>query len=152
MDQFFGSMYCWFENFFSIELADYLWGNSSPYQTTNMFISIGLSMFVISLFMMICFYYIINHPRMNNWWSWGIFLIINGVINFLVGWRWVLADFYEGIMVGVDQATNQEVPLEIYERNILCFGVSNMILSMLAFFVFSYLFKWWSVNAGKAPF
>lgn len=152
MGHFFGSMYCWFEDFFGLELANYLWGQSSPQQLTNMYIGIGLSMFAISLFMVVLFYYIINHPQMNNWWSWLIFLASNAGINFIVGWQWVLSDFYEEIMVKLDLATNQLVPLQIYKKDIVCFGISNMILSIVVFVVFSYLFKWGSVNVSKAPF
>ena len=38
MGQFFGSIYCWFEDFFGLELANYMWGLASPEQTTNLFI------------------------------------------------------------------------------------------------------------------
>ena len=36
MGEFFGSVYCWFEDVFGLELANYLWGNLSPDQQTNM--------------------------------------------------------------------------------------------------------------------
>ena len=29
MGEFFGSIYCWFEDVFGLELANYLWGNVS---------------------------------------------------------------------------------------------------------------------------
>lgn len=64
-----------------------------------MFIGIGLTMLVISLIVAVCYYYIINHPRLSNWWGWLIFLGINAVINFVVGWQWVLKDYYAGLMV-----------------------------------------------------
>lgn len=64
-----------------------------------MFIGIGLTMLVITLLVAVCYYYIINHPRLNNWWGWLIFLGINAVINFVVGWQWVLKDYYAGLMV-----------------------------------------------------
>ena len=35
MGEFFGSIYCWFEEFFGIELANYLWGESSLLSQTN---------------------------------------------------------------------------------------------------------------------
>lgn len=152
MGQFFGSMYCLFEDFFGLELANYLWGQAAPEQQTNMFIGIGFSMLALSLFVVVLFYYIVNHPKMANWWSWLIFLAGNAVINFLVGWRWVLSDYYAGFMVSVDPATNQTVPLNIGEGDILCFGVSNMLLSIVAFILFSYIVKWWSTNVSNAPF
>ena len=87
MGEFFGSIYCWFEEFFGLDLANYLWGEASPQSQTNAFIGIGLTMLGISLGVVLIYYYAVNHPRLNNWWGWGIFLLINAVINFIVGWR-----------------------------------------------------------------
>ena len=49
MGEFFGSMYCVFEDLFGLELADYLWGNSSPISINNQFIAIGFWMLGIAL-------------------------------------------------------------------------------------------------------
>ena len=152
MGNFFGSIYCWFEDFFGLELANYLWGLSSTQSPTNQFIGIGLWMFGISLLMAVLYYYIIDHPKLCSWWGWGIFLVANTVINFLVGWQWVLKDSYEGKMITIDPSTNMDVPLNIGSSEILCFGVSNMILSILAFVIISLCIKWWSKNCSNAPF
>ena len=55
MGEFFGSIYCWFEEFFGIELANYLWGESSLLSQTNSFIGIGWSMFGISFAMVLIY-------------------------------------------------------------------------------------------------
>ena len=152
MSEFFGSIYCWLEDFFGLPLADYLWGTSSPEQMSNMFIGIGLSMLSISLFTCLCYYYIVNHPRLNNWWGWLIFAVTNALINFIVGWQWVLKDYYNGLMVKVDPATGKIVDLPIYPSDMMVFGVTNMINAIIAFVVFSYIVKWWSTNCSRAPF
>lgn len=152
MSEFFGSIYCWLEDFFGIELAEYLWGESSPEQLSNMFIGIGLTMLVISLIVVVCYYYIINHPRLNNWWGWLIFLGINAMINFVVGWQWVLKDYYAGLMVKKDAATQKMINLPIYSDDLLAFGVTNMLDAIIAFIIFSYIIKWWSTNCSRAPF
>lgn len=152
MDQFFGSIYCWLEDFFGLPLADYLWGVSSPKQTSVMFIGIGLAMVIVSFAMVVLYYYIVNHPRLNNWWGWTIFLAINAVINYVVGWQWVLKDYYNGLMVKLDPATGKEVDLPIFSSDIIAFGVTNMIDAIIAFIVFSYIIKWWSTNCSRAPF
>ena len=152
MDQLFGSFYCWLEDFFGLPLADYLWGVSSPKQTSVMFIGIGLAMAIVSFSMVVLYYYIVNHPRLNNWWGWTIFLSINAVINYVVGWQWVLKDYYDGLMVKLDPATGKEVDLPIFSSDIIAFGVTNMIDSIIAFIIFSYFFKWWSTNCSRAPF
>lgn len=102
MGEFFGSMYCWlFEDFFGLELANYLWGEASPKQLSNMFIGIGLSLLCISFLISVVYYYIVDHPRLSNWWGWSIFLGVNAAINFVVGWQWVLKDYYDGLMVNL---------------------------------------------------
>ena len=152
MGEFFGSIYCWFEEFFGIELANYLWGESSLLSQTNSFIGIGWSMFGISFAMVLIYYYVINHPQLNHWWGWIIFLVINGIINFIVGWQWVLKDYYDGKMITIDPATNLQMPLNIGESEIIYFGVSNMFISVIAFIVFSFILKGWSTNCSRAPF
>ena len=136
MGEFFGSIYCWFEEFFGIELANYLWGESSLLSQTNSFIGIGWSMFGISFAMVLIYYYV----------------VINGIINFIVGWQWVLKDYYDGKMITIDPATNLQMPLNIGESEIIYFGVSNMFISVIVFIVFSFILKWWSTNCSRAPF
>lgn len=152
MGEFFGSIYCWLEEFFGLELANYLWGESSPEQTSNMYIGIGLSMLCISFVVAVLYYYIINHPRLNNWWGWFIFLGVNAVINLIVGWQWVLKDYYNELMVKISAETGKKVDLPIYESDLLAFGVTNMINAIIAFLIFSYIIKWWSSNCSRAPF
>ena len=119
---------------------------------TNSFIGIGWSMFGISFAMVLIYYYVINHPQLNHWWGWIIFLVINGIINFIVGWQWVLKDYYDGKMITIDPATNLQMPLNIGESEIIYFGVSNMFISVIVFIVFSFILKWWSTNCSRAPF
>ena len=83
MGEFFGSMYCVFEDLFGLELADYLWGNSSPISINNQFIAIGFWMLGIALSIAIVYYYVVNHPRLCNWWGWSIFAVLTLVINFI---------------------------------------------------------------------
>lgn len=152
MDNLFGSIYCWFESLFGLTLADYLWGLSSPLSTTNQFISVGLWMFGISLVIVLLYYYVVDHPKLCSWWGWGICLVVNAVVNFIVGWQWVLSDQYEGLMVEIDPSTNMEVPLNITASNLLAFGTANAILSILTFVIISLCVKWWSKNCSSAPF
>jgi len=151
MGELFGSIYCWLEDFFGIELANYLWGISAPEQTKNLFIGIGLLMLLISFVVVMVYYYLIDHPKLNNWWGWLIFLLSNAVINFIVGWQWVLTDFYDGLMVKISPTTGEMVDLPIYTSDMIAFGCTNMFDSIIAFVLFSYMFKWWSHNCSGAP-
>ncbi|MGN0223800.1 MAG: hypothetical protein ACI4AM_07215 [Muribaculaceae bacterium] len=150
MGNFFGSIYSIFQNFIGIDLTNYLLGVTAASEK-NEFIFYGLWMLVISLVIAIIFYYVINHPKLCNWWGWCIPLVVNAGINFWMGWQMLLQDFYDNKMVYIDPTTNLETPLEICESDILCFGVANMSLSIVAFIIFTFCIKWWSTNCSHAP-
>ncbi len=152
MGEFFGSIYCWFEDFFGLELANYIWGESSPYSQTNAYIGVGLWMLCISFAIVIIFYYLINHPKLNHWWGWLIFFGVNAVINFIIGWQRFLVDYNKDFMVKIDPVSEELVQLDIYPSDIACFGVSNMFLAMMAFIIFTLILKWGSSNCSRAPF
>lgn len=152
MGEFFGSVYCWFEDVFGLELANYLWGNMSPDQQTNMYVPIGFTMLGVSLLVCVLYYYIIDHPKLAKWWGWLIFLGSNAVVNFLIGWQWVLRHYYLGYMVGIDPSTKKDYDLNISYGDMLCFGFANMLLAILVFGILSLLMKWWSKNSSNSPF
>lgn len=152
MGEFFGSIYCLFEDVFGLELANYLWGNLSPYQQTNMYVPIGFTMLVVSVFVWLLYYYIIDHPKLAKWWGWLIFLGTNAAVNFLIGWQWVLRHYYLGYMVGMNTSTKKEYDLNISDGDMLCFGFANMLLAILVFGILSLLMKWWSKNSSNSPF
>lgn len=151
MGEFFGSIYCWFEDFFGQDLADYMWGQTADNQTSNLYIGIGLWLIGISALSMIIFYYVINKPSFGNIWAWLVACIINTGLNFAMGYNWVVEDLYAGLMVATNPVTHLQEQLPIDQSDCLCFGVSNAILSIGLFFILSMLFKYWS-NAKNAPF
>lgn len=152
MSNFFGSIYGLFQDFYGLELSSYLWGVASPLSTSNSYIAIGLTTLGISLVMVLLFYYIVDKPRLNNWWGWMIFMSANAVINFIVAYQWVIRDFYANKMIAFNPATGIVVPLNIGTQEITCFGLSNMILSVVPFFLLSMICKWRSLNCPNAPF
>ena len=99
MGNFFGSLYCIFEEFFGLDLADYMWGQTADDQTSNLFIGIGYWLLGISILIAIVFYYLINKPRFGNIWAWLIVCATNAVVNFLMGYYWTVSDLYAGLMV-----------------------------------------------------
>lgn len=151
--EIFGTMYCWFENFFGLDLADYMWGDILPFQSTsNMFVSVGWSMLAISAFLFLLYYYIINHPRLCHWWAWMLFWLVNGVVNFIVGWSWTLSRLNSGDMDIIEPGTGNIVSPPIDEWNCLYFGIANAILSLGIMLLLSIAFKWWSKNCSRSPF
>ena len=77
MGEFFTTVYCLFDDLFGLELASYLAGEATERQQGNMFLTIGLVMLGISLLVAVLFYYVVNHPKLNNWWGWGIAAVLS---------------------------------------------------------------------------
>ena len=151
MGDFFGSLYCIFEDFFGLDLANYMWGQSATDQTSNLFIGIGFWLIGITVLIAVVFYYVINKPSFGNFWAWLVACIVNALANFAMGYYWTVSDYYAGLMVTNNPVTNMPEQLPIYQSDCLCFGVSNALLSIGLFFIVSLLIKNWS-NAKNAPF
>jgi len=152
MAKIFTLIYCLFEDLFGTELAGYLAGEATQRQQSNMFLTIGLVMMGITLLVAVVFYYVVNHPRLNNWWGWSFFLGINAVINYIVARQWVMGDLMDGQMERLDPTSGLLVPLGISEYNCEMFALSNVIVACVTFFVVSMFIKWGSTNVPRAPF
>lgn len=76
MGNFFGSFYCMLglDQFFGLDLANYLWGLTSATVTTNQFVGVGLWMFGLTLILVLSYYYFIAKPRWANIWGWLSFM------------------------------------------------------------------------------
>lgn len=133
-DEFFNQIYLPIgEKIFGVNLGDYL------YETTGVLMPIGLIMLGLSLIMAVMYYYVINKPKLSLWWGWGIFLIVNAILNFIIGWQWILQDVYSG---------------DCNVSGVECgmFGFYNALLSIVVFFVWSLFVKWGSKNCSHSPF
>lgn len=148
----FSSIYRLLKDLYGSSLASYLDGTASAMQTGDMFVSIGLSMLAVTAVIVVLFYFVVNHPNLNNLGSWLTFLAINAALNLLIGWRWVVGDYDDGKMVSIDPATGLNTPLPVTADEMIGFGIANAILSVVFFIIFSYCVKWWSTNCSRAPF
>ncbi|MCX6235959.1 MAG: hypothetical protein NTY07_00140 [Bacteroidia bacterium] len=155
-----GTIYCWFESLFGQDLAEHLWGwdmGTQDYTKANQFNTIGLYMLVVSIFMVVFFYYILNHPRFNRWWSWSLILGLNAGLNFLYAWLITLSDlsnnFISDDLVYIrDVNTNQIVTQKLSESNCVYFGIANTLIACLFFIIFSFTVRWWSKNCSTCPY
>lgn len=157
MEDILGNIYCFFEGLFGENLAEHLWGYDCDTQSyvTNAFNQIGIINLIITLFFAILFYYIINHPRFNRWWSWLIILGIAGIINLFIGYGWTANDYYSGnisdCLMYVRDPEGNIISQLIFPADCWMFGVTNMIVSFLLFSVISFTIKWWSRNCKHSP-
>ena len=157
MENFLGIIYCWFESLFGRNLAEYLWGfDGNEYTGAVGYNTIGIITIALSLAVSLTYYYLINHPRFNRWWSWLIVLLVNGTINLFVGYS-----------ITVNALLNGEIADSlVYERDVEgnivselitisdCwgFGFSNFIVSTMFFIILSLFVKWGSRNCKYSPF
>lgn len=153
MGEFFESIYCsLFENFFGVDLGDFLSGVANLDYQTNLFFWIGLAMLLSSILFVVLYYYIINHPRLNRLWGWLIFLGAAAFINFIVGWQWTLHHLLNNHMYRIDPSTGAKIALNVKGTNCLAFGLSDFIISALTFVIFTFILRWWSRNCSRTPF
>jgi hypothetical protein len=159
MDKFLGHIYCWFENLFGQNLAEHLWGydcSTQDYTNQNQFNTIGLLTLGITAFLVIFYYYILNHPRFSKWWSWLIILGFNSVISLFVGFGITNSDLLNGTisecLLYVRNENGDIIQTLIGESNCWGFGAANMFVSILFFVVLSFCFKWRSSNCKRSPF
>lgn len=136
------------KNVYGIELYEHLkgWDDSlMDYNPGyNQFPSIFISTVAICLFAFLLFYYVFNSPRFNRWWSWLIMLVIVGVSAFVWGYQVVNADI-------VSQSIAPSLIEKIGSLNASMFGLYNMILAIIIFWVFSIVFRHWSKNCKHCP-
>lgn len=148
----FETIYRWFASLFGGDMADYLSGYDCPsegFTANNKFVMYGFIALGVALVVALVYYYVINHPRFNKWWSWLLMLLLVGLINLFVGAGMTLGDLYAGD-IG-DCLINGENG-GIYNSTGWMFGLANFFVSAIFFFVLSISLKWWSVNCKRTPF
>jgi len=156
MEDFFGSIYCWFESFFGQSLADYLWGyncDTQAYDNPNIFNQIGWYC-LLSAFIICCLYYYLFNPvrSQRTWWfiTWGI----TGIVNLFIGFGFTCSDLANGLIGDCLLYPNGDTTLHPLIETSHCwwFGGINFIVSLGFFILFSYLIKWGSSNCKYYPF
>lgn len=136
------------KNFYGVELYEHLkgWDDSlMDYNPDyNQFPSICVSTFAICIIAFVLFYYVINSPRFNRWWSWLIVMVGVGVGAYAWGHYVVNVDI-------ISQCIAPSLIAKIGTLNAIMFGVYNCLLSIFIFFVLSLALRHWSKNCKHSP-
>lgn len=142
-------IYSWFYKIYNVHLFDYLKGLDCDgfFEGPDHFRTIGPNMIITSLLVAIIYYYVINHPRFNRWWSWLIMLFISAAINFTYGFSYVYNRLYGG---QIDECFIEAANMST--GNCFSFGFTNALIGTIFFFIFSMIIKWWSDNSKYSPF
>ncbi|AKD05768.1 hypothetical protein PKOR_16195 [Pontibacter korlensis] len=128
------------QQFFS-GLYEIVLGRPIPANFTNdyrevVFPNTGLMLFIISLAMVVVYYYVLNRMMSTGLYKtqhWVMFLILNAIIAFIIP---------------ITQVTGNEIETHAYTY---MFAFVNVVYSLILFFVFSILLKRGSVQAWTTP-
>ena len=157
MENLLGNIYCWFQSLYGQNLSYYLWGynpSTGEYTNPNFYNHVGLITLVISLVLVVIFYYIINHPRLCRWWSWLITLGINGMIALFVGYGMVASRYTNGDIPDeflYPQGSDNDIIINV-PSDFWGFGMANIFVATMMFVILSFMLKWWSPGAKHVPF
>ena len=159
MENLLGQIYCWFQSLYGQDLSYFMWGYNpaaEDYSNPNLYNLVGLITLVISLIVVVVFYYIINHPRYCKWWSWIITLGINSIIALFVGFGITVSKLINGfipesLVYQFDEDGNITSTL-IGQTNCWGFGIANFFVAAMFFIILSFMLKWWSSCAKHVPF
>jgi len=159
------NIYSWLNPIYGTELYEYLKGNDCDgvYIGPNHFLTIGLSMGITVILLLILYYKVIDHPRLNRWWHWLIFLLLTSVISILTGLGYTYSKLNGGFIPAC--FTHSEVQTAqdgsiygvegteiLFNYNCWQFGIANAIIAIALFFILSLGFKWGSRNSKYSPF
>lgn len=158
MSDFFGTIYCWFQSLWCDNLNLYLWGYepaTQSYTGVNIYNIAGIITSVISLLIVLLYYYPLSHPRWSRWWSWLIALVVNGVLGLFVTYGISYSKYINGyipqeLLYEFDSEGNI-VSYLISSLDCWGFGIAGFIVSTIFFIVFTFIFKWWSRDAKHVP-
>jgi hypothetical protein len=149
-------IYRWFGSFFGGDMADYLSGYVCPSDVTdggylgeNEFLMYGFIALGIAFAVMFIYYYAVNHPRFNRWWSWAIMLLFVGFANLFIGAFGTLGDLWAG---NIEDCLVNGSNGGIGTATCWLFGLANLVISMVFFIILSFVFKWGSRNCKYSPF
>ena len=136
------------KNFYGAELYEHLKGWDDAIMdynpNYNQFPSICVSTFAICCIAFVLFYYVINSPRFNRWWSWLIVLIVVGGSAYGWGHQVVIVDV-------INQSIAPSLITKIGVVNATMFGLYNSLLAIIIFFVLSIGLRHWSKNCKHSP-
>ena len=87
------------------------------------------------------YYYVFDRPKTSKFWIWFIWMLIIGIIAFIIAYVTVENSFFEVSLLPGD-----------YSVENLIFSATNAVYACVIMFLFSVLIKWKSTNSSHVPF
>lgn len=152
-------VYDWFSGFHSdaIGRALEVFNNPDTGMTiwTAKYPTLFLATAIISFLVAFVFYiWPLDHPRFKSWWSWLLMLVINCGLCLLAGWQIAHARMKEvlGRTESWEILTGKTEGVTSNDFDCLGLGLSNMMVGVLLFILFSLVLNLFSTNAKYSPF
>lgn len=135
MEEFFNTIYYYTNNFYCVEMDNYL------YETVPGYLHNGIAMLVFSIITCVAFYYLKAPVRKQMLW-WLCFVGINAALIFIFGLWYTMTPLI-----------NNEIEAASEWSYLDCFSFSftSILWSVVFFVAISLLIKWWS-PATYVPF
>ena len=157
MNEILGEIYCLFESLFGENFGNYLWGwncEDGSFTNPNKFNQIGLFTISICMIVVLIYYYVFNPVRKQRMW-WCAMLGMTAVINGFIGYYITINDYLDGkigdCLVNTRDEEGNVVATLINSWDCFYFGVTNFIVSVCFFFLFSMILKWGSSGNKHYP-
>lgn len=99
----------------------------------------GIVTILMAAVIMAVFYFLVNSSRFNKWYHWLLFLGINFGLIFAFTYFYPKNVFY---------GEGEDTALDLF----VLFALVNGLIGTVYYFVFSVIFKRFSVNASTSPF
>lgn len=128
MNSFFAPLYEFFH--YSAPFSDDLYAQ-------EMYSLLGITGLSCSFVFVMLFYYGINRPFFSKWYHWGIILVVNFIVAFVLG---------------VVLTQNKFVSLKLpYTNEYYSFAFFHAIIVTIFYIILSFMLRWRSTNAKNTP-
>ncbi len=125
-----------FENWYGVDLSDYIWGISSPVQDANLYANFGLWMLGTTILFGILYYFVFDRYSLSHWWCWLIAMMVPMVFNGIYGYKTLANQCNEGLMIDEKQTDLGFTSLDFFN-----FGFANALMSIFVFIAFTIIVK-----------
>ena len=139
--------YKW-KSFYGAELFEHLkgWDDTiAGYNSADcLFPYLFLVTIGIAIVLFFLYYYVINHPRFNRWWSWLIMFLLVAAGAFGYSYYVVHASIVQNNIA-------PSLQYAISTSNGLLLGIYSAIMAILLFLLLTLLLRHWSSNCKHSP-
>lgn len=155
MEYILGNLYELLDSFYGYALRDYLWGfdcDTSDFTAPILFNHAGVITIIISLIVVVLYYYVLDHPKLANWRGWFLFMLINLLVTAIFGYFYVKMDLDANLICTAFINTESTGVFAVDNSSCFGFAMANGLVSILFYIVWSLSLKWFSKSSKHVPF